>query len=154
MTILKAKGHTFPELKEADAMFTADTAPNWADGKVCHRCRVEFTFTNRKHHCRNCGQVFCGQCTAKQCPLPKYGIEKDVRVCDGCFMALQRPASGVKSSTRAADSDLPAEYLNSSLSQQVQVGFRSWPHNKIELIFLKFAILTMYRHQHAKVSRS
>ncbi|XP_034473815.1 hepatocyte growth factor-regulated tyrosine kinase substrate isoform X2 [Drosophila innubila] len=121
MTILKAKGHTFPELKEADAMFTADTAPNWADGKVCHRCRVEFTFTNRKHHCRNCGQVFCGQCTAKQCPLPKYGIEKDVRVCDGCFMALQRPAGGAggaKATTRVGDSDLPAEYLNSSLSQQ------------------------------------
>ncbi|KAL7740033.1 hypothetical protein ACLKA6_016878 [Drosophila palustris] len=121
MTILKAKGHSFPELKEADAMFTADTAPNWADGKVCHRCRVEFTFTNRKHHCRNCGQVFCGQCTAKQCPLPKYGIEKDVRVCDGCFMALQRPAAGgaaTKANTRPGDTDLPAEYLNSSLSQQ------------------------------------
>lgn len=124
MTILKAKGHTFPELREADAMFTADTAPNWADGKVCHRCRVEFSFTNRKHHCRNCGQVFCGQCTAKQCPLPKYGIEKDVRVCDGCFVALQRPTSGIKSGSRVADSDLPAEYLNSSLSQQVQTPAR------------------------------
>ncbi|XP_034128410.1 hepatocyte growth factor-regulated tyrosine kinase substrate isoform X2 [Drosophila guanche] len=125
MTILKAKGHTFPEMKEADAMFTADTAPNWSDGKVCHRCRVEFTFTNRKHHCRNCGQVFCGQCTAKQCPLPKYGIEKEVRVCDGCFAALLRPAGSVavavssaKPGARPADSDLPAEYLNSSLSQQ------------------------------------
>ncbi|KAH8293168.1 hypothetical protein KR044_009654, partial [Drosophila immigrans] len=131
MTILKAKGHTFPELKEADAMYTADTAPNWADGKVCHRCRSEFTFTNRKHHCRNCGQVFCGQCTGKQCPLPKYGIEKDVRVCDGCFMALQRPAGasaaagGKTSASRVAgDSDLPAEYLNSSLSQQVQTPAR------------------------------
>ncbi|XP_022214941.2 hepatocyte growth factor-regulated tyrosine kinase substrate isoform X2 [Drosophila obscura] len=126
MTILKAKGHTFPEMKEADAMFTADTAPNWSDGKVCHRCRVEFTFTNRKHHCRNCGQVFCGLCTAKQCPLPKYGIEKDVRVCDGCFAALSRPAGSgsaavtgsTKPGARPADSDLPAEYLNSSLSQQ------------------------------------
>ncbi|EDV57510.1 hepatocyte growth factor-regulated tyrosine kinase substrate [Drosophila erecta] len=127
MTILKAKGHTFPELREADAMFTADTAPNWADGRVCHRCRVEFTFTNRKHHCRNCGQVFCGQCTAKQCPLPKYGIEKDVRVCDGCFAALQRPTSGsgtAKSGQRPADSDLPAEYLNSTLAQQVQTPAR------------------------------
>jgi len=125
MTILKAKGHTFPELREADAMFTADTAPNWADGRVCHRCRVEFTFTNRKHHCRNCGQVFCGQCTAKQCPLPKYGIEKEVRVCDGCFAALQRPTSGggsAKSGARPADSELPAEYLNSTLAQQVQVS--------------------------------
>ena len=85
MTILKTKGHQFPELKEADAMFTMDTAPNWTDGKKCHRCRDDFTFTNRKHHCRNCGQVFCGQCTSKQCPLPKYGIEKEVSV-GGVFL--------------------------------------------------------------------
>lgn len=117
MTILKAKGHTFPELKEADAMFTADTAPDWADGKVCHRCRVEFSFTQRKHHCRNCGQIFCSQCSTKQCPLPKYGIEKDVRVCDGCYTSLQKPSS-VK--PRPTENDLPAEYLNSSLAQQVQ----------------------------------
>ncbi|XP_055918152.1 hepatocyte growth factor-regulated tyrosine kinase substrate isoform X2 [Eupeodes corollae] len=117
MTILKAKGHTFPELKEADAMFTADTAPDWADGKVCHRCRVEFSFTQRKHHCRNCGQIFCSQCSTKQCPLPKYGIEKDVRVCDGCYTSLQKPSSG---KPRPAENDLPAEYLNSSLAQQVQ----------------------------------
>ncbi|CAD6999989.1 unnamed protein product [Ceratitis capitata] len=119
MTILKAKGHTFPELKEADAMFTADTAPTWADGKVCHRCRDPFSLTNRKHHCRNCGQVFCGQCSSKQCPIPKFGIEKDVRICDGCYVLLQRP--NTKPAVRAAaESDLPAEYVNSSLSQQVQ----------------------------------
>lgn len=80
MTILKAKDYPFPELKEADAMFAMDTAPHWTDGKKCHRCRDDFTFTNRKHHCRNCGQVFCGQCTSKQCPLPKFGIEKDVSI--------------------------------------------------------------------------
>uniref|UniRef100_A0A1A9WKJ1 Hepatocyte growth factor-regulated tyrosine kinase substrate n=1 Tax=Glossina brevipalpis TaxID=37001 RepID=A0A1A9WKJ1_9MUSC len=119
LTILKTNGHPFPELKEADAMFTTTNAPNWADGKVCHRCRVEFTITNRKHHCRHCGQVFCGQCTTKQCPLPKYGIEKEVRVCDGCYAQLQRPNSA-KTAIHAADSDLPAEYLNSSLAQQVQ----------------------------------
>lgn len=51
MNILKADGHSFPELKEADApaMFTADTAPDWADGEVCHRCRTGFSITNRKH---------------------------------------------------------------------------------------------------------
>ncbi|XP_073826218.1 hepatocyte growth factor-regulated tyrosine kinase substrate-like [Musca autumnalis] len=119
MTILKAKGHQFPELKEADAMFAMDTAPNWTDGKKCHRCRDDFTFTNRKHHCRNCGQVFCGQCTSKSCPLPKFGIEKDVRVCDGCYAQLQRPTSA-KATGRAGETDLPVEYLNSSLAQQVQ----------------------------------
>lgn len=123
MTILKTKGHAFPELKEADAMFTSDTAPIWHDGKCCHHCRSEFSFTLRKHHCRNCGQIFCNQCSAKMCTLPKFGIEKEVRVCDVCFTSLQK-SSAIAPVKRASDgtTDLPAEYLNSSLAQQAQVS--------------------------------
>lgn len=122
MTILKTKGHNFPELKEADAMFTSDTAPSWHDGKCCHHCRSEFSFTLRKHHCRNCGQIFCGQCSAKMCTLPKFGIEKEVRVCDVCYTSLQKSSANAPHK-RASDgpNDLPAEYLNSSLAQQSQV---------------------------------
>ncbi|GAB0095928.1 Hepatocyte growth factor-regulated tyrosine kinase substrate [Sergentomyia squamirostris] len=122
MTILKSEGHNFPELKEADAMFTSDTAPEWADGDVCHRCRVAFSFTQRKHHCRNCGQVFCAQCSSKQCTLPKFGIEKEVRVCDACFTQQQQkpPTTAKAPSARPADCELPAEYLASSLAQQTQ----------------------------------
>lgn len=120
MTILKTKGNQFPELKEADAMFTSDTAPTWSDGDVCHRCRVEFSFTVRKHHCRNCGQIFCSQCSSKMCTLPKFGIEKEVRVCEACYMNLHAPTTNA--TARNNDSDLPAEYLSSSLAQQSQVN--------------------------------
>lgn len=113
MNILKTEGRTFPELKEADAMFTSDTAPDWVDGEVCDRCRTAFSFTQRKHHCRNCGQVFCGQCSSKTSTLPKYGIEKEVRVCDGCFEALQKPTA----SAASASTDLPAIYLSSTLGE-------------------------------------
>ena len=34
---------------------------------------------------RNCGQIFCSKCSSKTCPLPRYGIEREVRVCDVCF---------------------------------------------------------------------
>lgn len=127
LTILRTKGHTFPELKESDAMFTSETAPDWSDGKVCNRCRVTFSFTVRKHHCRNCGQIFCGSCSNKTCTLPKFGIEKDVRVCDGCYMSLHGgvgtiggPMRNASPAVGGSESDLPAEYLASSLAQQSQ----------------------------------
>ncbi|XP_053694117.1 hepatocyte growth factor-regulated tyrosine kinase substrate [Sabethes cyaneus] len=124
MNILKSEGHKFPELKEADAMFTSENAPDWADGEVCHRCRVQFTFTQRKHHCRHCGQVFCQQCSAKTSTLPKFGIEKEVRVCDGCHAHLQRPTAATLTKKPTEEEDLPAEYLSSSLAQQAQAPAR------------------------------
>lgn len=91
VNILKAEGYKFPTLWESDAMFSADTAPEWADGEVCHRCRVAFSLMVRRHHCRACGQVFCQQCSSKTSTLPKFGIEKEVRVCDACFDKVSRP---------------------------------------------------------------
>ncbi|XP_075231994.1 hepatocyte growth factor regulated tyrosine kinase substrate isoform X1 [Lycorma delicatula] len=117
MNILKAEDYKFPALKESDAMFSADTAPEWADADCCHRCRVQFGMVQRKHHCRACGQVFCNQCSSKNCTLPKFGIEKEVRVCDACY---NNNSKSTKSSTTPKSEDLPAEYLNSSLAQQNQ----------------------------------
>ncbi|CAH2037336.1 unnamed protein product, partial [Iphiclides podalirius] len=102
VTILKAEGYKFPPLKESDAMFSADTAPEWADGEVCHRCRVPFSLMVRRHHCRACGQVFCQQCSSKTSTLPKFGIEKEVRVCDACFDKVSRPPSSTTTKSKAS----------------------------------------------------
>ena len=36
MLALEAEGWKFPPVREAEAMFEADTAPDWAEGDVCH----------------------------------------------------------------------------------------------------------------------
>uniref|UniRef100_A0A3P8XYQ9 Hepatocyte growth factor-regulated tyrosine kinase substrate n=1 Tax=Esox lucius TaxID=8010 RepID=A0A3P8XYQ9_ESOLU len=77
--IMKVEGHVFPEFKESDAMFAAERAPDWVDAEECHRCRVQFGVMTRKHHCRACGQIFCGKCSSKYSTIPKFGIEKEVR---------------------------------------------------------------------------
>uniref|UniRef100_A0A5F8A1X9 Hepatocyte growth factor-regulated tyrosine kinase substrate n=1 Tax=Macaca mulatta TaxID=9544 RepID=A0A5F8A1X9_MACMU len=92
--IMKVEGHVFPEFKESDAMFAAE-----------------------RHHCRACGQIFCGKCSSKYSTIPKFGIEKEVRVCEPCYEQLNRKAEGKATST----TELPPEYLTSPLSQQSQL---------------------------------
>ncbi|KAG8446419.1 hypothetical protein GDO86_014030 [Hymenochirus boettgeri] len=115
--IMKVEGHNFPEFKESDAMFAAERAPDWVDAEDCHRCRVQFGVVTRKHHCRACGQIFCGKCSSKYSTIPKFGIEKEVRVCEPCYEHLNKKGEGKATST----AELPPEYLTSPLSQQSQM---------------------------------
>ena len=43
-------------------------------------------FSLSKHHCRNCGGIFCNSCSDYTMPLPSSA--KPVRVCDACYTAL------------------------------------------------------------------
>ncbi|XP_019864722.1 RUN and FYVE domain-containing protein 2 isoform X2 [Aethina tumida] len=61
----------------------------WAkDNSVthCKACSKEFNLTRRKHHCRNCGEIFCNSCSDNSMSLPSSA--KPVRVCDDCNTLL------------------------------------------------------------------
>ncbi|NXN84573.1 ZFY16 protein, partial [Bombycilla garrulus] len=60
--------------------------PLWvpdSEAPNCMNCQAKFTFTKRRHHCRACGKVFCGNCCKRKCKL-QY-MEKEARVCTGCY---------------------------------------------------------------------
>ncbi|CAH0558887.1 unnamed protein product [Brassicogethes aeneus] len=52
----------------------------------CKACSKEFNLTRRKHHCRNCGEIFCNSCSDNSMSLPSSA--KPVRVCDDCNTSL------------------------------------------------------------------
>ncbi|KAG5899292.1 hypothetical protein JTB14_012291 [Gonioctena quinquepunctata] len=63
--------------------------PVWipdVEAPKCMSCGVNFTVVKRRHHCRNCGKVFCARCSSNSVPLPKFGHVKPVRVCNKCFI--------------------------------------------------------------------
>eukprot|EP00111_Clytia_hemisphaerica_P006851 TCONS_00019802-protein len=66
---------------------------------VCNNCSTKFTFSERKHHCRNCGHVFCGKCSRYESPVVHLKIFKAVRVCVSCYIELKRKPSFSTKST-------------------------------------------------------
>ncbi|CAB4024898.1 myotubularin-related 3-like isoform X1 [Paramuricea clavata] len=54
----------------------------------CEGCDLKFSMTNRRHHCRNCGRVFCGSCCNDMTPVPSEQYYDPVRVCKTCFEKL------------------------------------------------------------------
>ncbi|KAM7416751.1 hypothetical protein PAMA_018688 [Pampus argenteus] len=55
----------------------------------CYGCESRFWLATRKHHCRNCGNVFCASCCDQKIPVPSQQLFKPSRVCKACYNSLQ-----------------------------------------------------------------
>jgi len=94
---------TWKERSEGGAVKERTATARWkADNEVnaCEneKCKRQFTFVRRKHHCRRCGGIFCDACTTKRRtlknPLTKEGRATgsvpDCRVCDACAFEAEK----------------------------------------------------------------
>ncbi|XP_056140421.1 myotubularin-related protein 4 isoform X2 [Lampris incognitus] len=55
----------------------------------CFNCDCEFWMAKRRHHCRNCGNVFCKDCCHLKLPIPDQQLYDPVLVCNTCYDLLQ-----------------------------------------------------------------
>ncbi|XP_035378000.1 myotubularin-related protein 3 isoform X2 [Electrophorus electricus] len=55
----------------------------------CYGCEKGFWLATRKHHCRNCGNVFCASCCDQKTPVPSQQLFEPSRVCKACYGTLQ-----------------------------------------------------------------
>uniref|UniRef100_G3TFS9 RUN and FYVE domain-containing protein 1 n=2 Tax=Loxodonta africana TaxID=9785 RepID=G3TFS9_LOXAF len=80
------------DIKEVNKALKGHTWLKDDEATHCKQCEKEFSISRRKHHCRNCGHIFCNTCSSNELALPSY--PKPVRVCDSCHtLLLQRCSS-------------------------------------------------------------
>ncbi|KAK2644279.1 hypothetical protein Ddye_019474 [Dipteronia dyeriana] len=110
------------------------------DASHCQGCSSQFTFINRKHHCRRCGGIFCNSCTQQRMNLRGQG-DSPVRICEPC-KKLEEAARfelrhGYKSRAGKGSSRLAAknedEILNQILGTDGKESIRSGLSSKSDL---------------------
>lgn len=85
------------DTKELDPDRNADLTPDWTPDKLvdrCTQCHAYFSFRKRQHHCRNCGLIYCQDCSSHAVPIPDIGYSQAVRVCTKCYTHLEGGGKG------------------------------------------------------------
>ena len=94
------KGEVVEEVEEVDGVDDKDDTPptrrpKWVPDEAhekCMLCKVDFTLTVRKHHCRSCGRLLCAECTPSLVAIPALDYPEPVRVCIKCIDRFYRHA--------------------------------------------------------------
>ncbi|XP_020587375.1 1-phosphatidylinositol-3-phosphate 5-kinase FAB1B-like isoform X2 [Phalaenopsis equestris] len=89
--------------------------------RVCYDCDTRFTIFVRKHHCRLCGRVFCGSCSANSIPIPSAEpnsrrLDGDrVRVCNFCFKQWEQEVAAADNAIESSNADMDNSYWTTSM---------------------------------------
>ncbi|ESN92294.1 hypothetical protein HELRODRAFT_194322 [Helobdella robusta] len=89
-----AKGHIYSwSVMDQPGRAVADHWVKDDGGDSCQECSVKFTFSERRHHCRNCGQLFCSKCSRFEIDIKHLKTTKPARVCQHCYSLLRTQQS-------------------------------------------------------------
>ncbi|XP_054781355.1 1-phosphatidylinositol-3-phosphate 5-kinase FAB1B-like isoform X2 [Prosopis cineraria] len=87
---------------------------------VCYGCDSLFNLTNRRHHCRHCGKIFCASCTSNLAPAlssdqRNLSDERDkVRVCNFCYKQWKQGLASCNSNNQVLSLDHSSSASTSS----------------------------------------
>ncbi|KAJ4774899.1 Zinc finger FYVE domain-containing protein 21 [Rhynchospora pubera] len=83
--------------------------------KKCTSCGGDFNAFNRRHHCRNCGDIFCDKCSQGRIALTAEENAQPVRVCDRCMAEVSH-----RLSTAIEAGNKPALQSHEDLARKLQ----------------------------------
>ncbi|KAG6622583.1 Lateral signaling target protein 2 [Phytophthora cinnamomi] len=102
----------------------AGSPPQWrpdAASDSCLCCGNDFSiWTRRRHHCRACGELVCGECSPFYVRLPELGYKGRVRVCTHCHALAD--ASLESSASAHSLTRLESAAASSESSDNEQLG--------------------------------
>lgn len=90
----------------------------------CTGCGADFSAFNRRHHCRNCGDVFCDKCTQGRTPLTADDNAQPVRVCDRCMAEVTQRLSRAKDTASRPVTLQSHEDLAKKLQEEMEKNLR------------------------------
>jgi hypothetical protein len=109
---MRSKAH-----RDAES-FRHRTGVDWVDSRSvtnCAECNDKFTVLNRKHHCRQCGQVICKKCSPERIVIN----EESVRICHSCFDDMSVKNGCPSASISSTDATLTCFLCNENSSDKL-----------------------------------
>ncbi|KAG6774748.1 hypothetical protein POTOM_022117 [Populus tomentosa] len=99
----------------------------------CTSCRMDFGAFVRRHHCRNCGDIFCDKCTQGRIALTADENAQPVRVCDRCMAEVTQRLSNAKEAASKPAAFHSHEDLARKLQEEMEKNRKSSSGSKSDI---------------------
>ncbi|XP_061714664.1 putative 1-phosphatidylinositol 3-phosphate 5-kinase [Cydia pomonella] len=96
--------------------------------RECYECAARFGTLRRRHHCRVCGQVFCGRCCSQRVPGQIFGCAGGLRVCNYCCNVVlsylrENEAGEISPDLRSLQESLQAKFPDNKANAKTRDNY-------------------------------